>query len=109
MNDSAFERIHQEISTNEVVVFMRGTPMFPTCGGSAAVVEALAALGVEFKAVDVQTEPKLAEAISQFVEGQSAPQVYVRGRFIGGAEIIRAIAASGELRQFLAAEGIAVK
>ena len=102
MNDSpVFQRIRQEIEENPVIVFMKGTPMFPQCGFSAAVVQALSLLGVKFKGVDVLTDPPLRDAIKEFSNWPTIPQVYVKGEFVGGADILREMYESGELATFL--------
>lgn len=102
MNGSpVFQRIQQEIEENPVVVFMKGTPMFPQCGFSAAVVQALSLLGVKFKGVDVLTDPPLRDAIKKFSDWPTIPQLYVRSEFVGGADIVREMYESGELATFL--------
>lgn len=102
MNDSpVFQRIRQEIEENPVIVFMKGTPMFPQCGFSAAVVQALSLLGVKFKGVDVLTDPPLRDAVKEFSNWPTIPQVYVKGEFVGGADILREMYESGELATFL--------
>ena len=83
MNESpVFTRIRQKITDNPVVLFMKGTPMFPQCGFSAAVVQALTNMGVKFKGIDVLSDPGLREGIKQFTNWPTIPQLYV-----GGAEL----------------------
>ena len=94
-------RIRQEIQENPVVLFMKGTPMFPQCGFSAAVVQALTNLGVKFKGIDVLSDPGLREGIKQFANWPTIPQLYVGGEFIGGCDIVREMYTSGELQQLL--------
>jgi monothiol glutaredoxin len=107
MSDNpVFQTIRQEIDTNPVVVFMKGTPMFPQCGFSAAVVQAFSNLGVTIRGIDVLTDPGLREGIKQFSNWPTLPQVYVRGEFIGGCDIIREMYASGELQALLQEKGI---
>ncbi len=102
MNDTAVaKRIQQEIDENPVTVFMKGTPMFPQCGFSAAVVQALSLLGTKFKGIDVLTDPPLREGIKEFSNWPTIPQVYVKGEFVGGADIIREMYETGELATFL--------
>ena len=102
MNDNpVYTRIRREIEDHPVVVFMKGTPMFPQCGFSAAVVQVLSNLGVKFQGIDVLTDPSLREGIKQFSNWPTIPQVYVQGEFIGGCDIIREMYASGELQQLL--------
>ena len=99
-------RIRQEIEENPVVLFMKGTPMFPQCGFSAAVVQALTNLGVKFKGIDVLSDPGLREGIKQFANWPTIPQLYVGGEFVGGCDIVREMYTSGELQQLLAQKGV---
>ena len=106
MNESpVFTRIRQEITDNPVVLFMKGTPMFPQCGFSAAVVQALTDMGVKFKGIDVLTDPGLREGIKQFTNWPTIPQLYVGGEFVGGCDIVREMYESGELAQLLEQKG----
>ena len=106
MSNPVFERIQQDISENPVVVFMKGTPMFPQCGFSAAVVHALSQLGVKFKGIDVLSDPSLRDGIKQFTNWPTVPQVYVNGEFVGGCDIIREMYESGELQDLLKEQGV---
>jgi monothiol glutaredoxin len=94
-------RIKQEVEETPVVLFMKGTPMFPQCGFSAAVVQALSNLGVKFKGIDVLTDPSLREGIKQYANWPTIPQLYVKGEFIGGCDIVREMYGTGELQQLL--------
>jgi monothiol glutaredoxin len=108
MNDNpVFTRIRQEITDNPVVLFMKGTPMFPQCGFSAAVAQALTNIGVKFKGIDVLTDPGLREGIKQFANWPTIPQLYVGGEFVGGCDIVREMYQSGELQQLLEQKGVA--
>lgn len=106
-DDAVFSRIRQEIEETPVVLFMKGTPMFPQCGFSAAVVQLLSNLGVKFKGIDVLTDPSLREGIKRFTNWPTLPQLYVKGEFIGGCDIVREMAANGELDQLLKDKGVA--
>ena len=99
--NAVFTRIQQEVDENPVVLFMKGTPMFPQCGFSAAVVQVLSEAGVKFKGIDVLSDPSLREGIKQFSNWPTIPQLYVKGEFIGGCDIVREMYASGELDQVL--------
>ncbi|HIJ39284.1 MAG TPA: Grx4 family monothiol glutaredoxin [Rhodospirillaceae bacterium] len=101
-----FERIQQDISDNAVVLYMKGTPMFPQCGFSAAVVQILSDLGVKFKGIDVLVDPSLRDGIKQFANWPTLPQLYIKGEFIGGCDIVREMAASGELAGLLKDKGV---
>ncbi len=107
MSDNpVFERISKDISDNDVVLYMKGTPVFPQCGFSAAVVQVLSYLGVKFKGINVLDDPSLRDGIKQFSEWPTVPQLYVKGEFVGGCDIIREMAANGELQELLTAKGI---
>jgi monothiol glutaredoxin len=109
MSDNpVFEQIKQDIGGNDVVLYMKGTPVFPQCGFSAAVVEVLSRLGVKFKGVDVLTDPGVRDGIKQFSSWPTIPQLYVKGEFVGGCDIVREMYASGELSQLLKDKGVPV-
>ena len=98
MSDNpVFDRISAEIAETPVVLFMKGTPAFPQCGFSAAVVQGLSQLGVEFKGVDVLSDPGLRQGIKDFTDWPTIPQLYVKGDFVGGADIVREMIENGEL------------
>ena len=102
MNEnSKFEQIRNEIEDNSVVVFMKGTPVFPQCGFSAAVVHMLSQLGVKFKGIDVLVDSSLREGIKQFSKWPTIPQLYIKGEFVGGCDIVREMYESGELKEML--------
>jgi monothiol glutaredoxin len=106
MKDPVQARIEREINDHDVVLFMKGTPVFPQCGFSSAVVQVLSQLGVKFKGIDVLSDPALRQAIKAFSDWPTAPQLYVKGEFIGGCDIVREMFETGELAQFLAARGM---
>ncbi len=100
------ERIRQDITQNEVVLYMKGTPVFPQCGFSAAVVQVLSELGIKFKGIDVLTDPSLREGIKTFSDWPTIPQLYVKGEFIGGCDIVREMYETGELAQLFDEKGV---
>ena len=107
MSDNpVFDQIESEIKANDVVLFMKGTPVFPQCGFSAAVVQALSNMGVKFKGIDVLSDPGLREGIKQFTNWPTIPQLYVGGEFVGGCDIVREMYASGELQQLFEEKGV---
>ena len=107
MNDNpAFERIQSEIDSAPVTLFMKGSPSFPQCGFSAAVVQALMLSGVEFKGVDVLQDGEIREGIKQFSNWPTVPQLYVKGEFVGGCDIVREMYENGELAEHLKNNGI---
>lgn len=103
------DRIKQDIADNEIVLFMKGTPVFPQCGFSAVVVQVLSHLGVKFKGIDVLSDPSIRQGIKEFSDWPTIPQLYVKGEFVGGCDIVREMYQSGELQQLLADMGIAVQ
>jgi len=103
---SVTTRIKNDVETNDVVLFMKGNPVFPQCGFSAAVVEVLSELGVKFKGVDVLQDPSLRQGIKDFSQWPTVPQLYVKGEFVGGCDIVREMYATGELEELLKTRGV---
>jgi monothiol glutaredoxin len=103
------QRIDDEVKTNPVVLFMKGTPVFPQCGFSAKVVQILSHLGVKFKAIDVLKDPEIRQGIKDYSEWPTIPQLYVKGEFVGGADIIGEMFENEELAPFFAEHGIALE
>ena len=101
------ERIKDDISSNDVVLYMKGTPVFPQCGFSAAVVQILTHMGVKFKGIDVLADPALRQGIKDFSSWPTIPQLYVKGEFVGGCDIVREMYQSGELQEMLKTKGVA--
>src|ERR1041384_6612019 len=108
MTDTAQDRIAKDIAENDVLLFMKGTPVFPQCGFSAAVVQVLSELGVKFKSVDVLKDPDIRQGINEFSNWPTIPQLYVKGEFVGGCDIIKEMFESGELDAFFKEKGVAV-
>src|SRR4051795_1898801 len=100
------ERIQGEIDTNQVMLYMKGTPMFPQCGFSARVVQILSHMGVPFQSANVLEEQELREGIKEFSQWPTVPQLYVKGEFVGGCDIVTEMFQSGELETLLAEKGI---
>jgi monothiol glutaredoxin len=105
-NATVFDRIKQDIADNPVVLYMKGTPVFPQCGFSAAVVQILTHLGVKFKGIDVLSDPEIRQGIKEFSSWPTIPQLYVKGEFVGGCDIVREMFEAGELGEFLKSKGI---
>ncbi len=101
-----FDQIRHDLSNNEVVLYMKGTPAFPQCGFSAAVVQVLNHMGVKFKGVDVLTDPALRDGIKQFSNWPTLPQMFVKSQFIGGCDIVREMYQTGELTELMQKNGI---
>ena len=106
---SAHDRIQQEVSSNDVLLFMKGTPVFPQCGFSATTVGILSNLGVKFKAIDVLKDPEIRAGIKEFSNWPTIPQLYVKGEFVGGCDILKEMYEAEELAPFLAEKGIVLE
>jgi monothiol glutaredoxin len=109
MPDTVHDRIASDIASADVVLYMKGTPVFPQCGFSAATVQILTNLGVKFKAVDVLKDPEVRAGIKEFSNWPTIPQLYVKGEFVGGCDILREMYEADELGPFLAEKGIALQ
>ncbi|HLW28872.1 MAG TPA: Grx4 family monothiol glutaredoxin [Kiloniellales bacterium] len=108
-DNPVFERIRQDISENDVVVYMKGTPVFPQCGFSAVVVQVMTHLGVRFKGINVLEDPGLRQGIKDFSNWPTIPQLYVKGEFVGGCDIVREMYQSGELTDLMTNHGIEMR
>ena len=101
------QRIQSEIDDNPVVLFMKGTPVFPQCGFSAMTVQVLQHLGVPFKGVNVLEDMEIREGVKSFSNWPTIPQLYVKGEFVGGCDIVREMYESGELQDMVKEKGLA--
>ena len=106
MENIVFDRIRKQIESNDVVLYMKGTAVFPQCGFSAAVVQILSQLGVPFKDVNVLEDSDIRQGIKDFTDWPTIPQLYVKGEFVGGCDIVREMFQSGELAQHFAEAGV---
>jgi len=102
-------RIAEDVKNNDVLLYMKGTPVFPQCGFSAMTVQILSHLGVKFKAVDVLADPEVRQGIKEFSNWPTIPQLYVKGEFVGGSDIMREMFEAGELKTYLAERGVALE
>ena len=109
MSNTVHDRIQQEVGSNDVLLFMKGTPVFPQCGFSAAVVQILSNTGVKFKAIDVLKDPEIRQGIKDFSNWPTVPQLYVKGEFVGGCDILREMYEAEELGPFFAEKGIVLE
>ena len=107
-NAAVRDRIGVEIARNDVVLFMKGTPQFPQCGFSAAVAEILSELDVRFAAVNVLDDDAIRQGVKEFSSWPTIPQLYVKGEFVGGCDIVREMHQSGELDKLLQEKGVSV-
>ena len=107
MSNPVFEEIKKDISNNDVVVYMKGTAQFPQCGFSAAVVQIMSQLGVSYKDVNVLEDEIIRQGIKDFSDWPTIPQLYVKGEFLGGCDIVREMFENGELEQYFKDNGVA--
>ena len=106
MSNPTHDRIQADITGNPVVLFMKGTPVFPQCGFSARVVQILSHMGVPFKGVNVLEDMEIREGIKEFSNWPTIPQLYVKGEFVGGCDIAMEMFQSGELGTLLNEKGV---
>jgi monothiol glutaredoxin len=97
-------RIGEIVSSNPIVLFMKGTPLFPQCGFSSRAIAILDRLGAQYETVDVLQDPEIRAGIKQFSDWPTIPQLYVRGEFVGGSDIMMEMYESGELQQLVTAD-----
>ena len=102
------DRIQSEINSQDVVLFMKGTPVMPQCGFSAAVVGVLSHIGVQFRGINVLEDEQIREGIKVYSDWPTIPQLYVKGEFMGGCDIVREMYETGELLEMLNTHGINV-
>jgi monothiol glutaredoxin len=107
MTNPTAERIQGIIASSDVVLFMKGVPAAPQCGFSAAVVQILSKLAVPFRGVDVLADMEIREGIKTFSSWPTIPQLYIKGEFVGGCDIVREMFQAGELTALLTEKGIA--
>ncbi len=101
--------IENEVKSNDVVLFMKGTPDFPQCGFSGQVVQILDHVGVDYKGINVLSSDDLRNGIKDYSNWPTIPQLYVKGEFVGGCDIVREMFQQQELQDFLAEKGVAIK
>ncbi|MEM6682475.1 MAG: Grx4 family monothiol glutaredoxin [Pseudomonadota bacterium] len=107
MSNPTHEKIQATVDASDVVLFMKGTAMFPQCGFSSTAVEILNRMGVSYETHDVLQDPELRQGIKEFSDWPTIPQLYVKGEFIGGCDILREMYASGELLDLMEEKGVA--
>ena len=107
MSDNpALKDIQQAVEGNDVVLFMKGTPVFPQCGFSSQMVQVLTYLGVKFKAVNVLENDAIRQGIKEFSDWPTIPQLYIKGEFVGGCDIVKEMFQQGELQALLEEKGL---
>jgi monothiol glutaredoxin len=102
-------KIAEDVKNNPVLLYMKGTPVFPQCGFSSVAVQILTHLGVKFEARDVLADADVRNGIKEFSNWPTIPQLYVQGEFVGGCDILKEMYQSGELEAFLKEKGIALQ
>ena len=111
MNDHNLDvtvSINNEIKSNDVVLFMKGTPAFPMCGFSSTVVQILSNLGVKFNSINVLDNDRMREGIKKFSNWPTIPQLYIKGEFIGGCDIVKEMHESGELLELFKSKEVTI-
>ncbi len=106
MENVIFERIKKQIESNDVVLYMKGTAAFPQCGFSSLVVQVLSQIGTPFKDINVLEDSELRQGIKDFTNWPTIPQLYVKGEFVGGSDIVREMYETGELQQLMEEKGV---
>ena len=109
MSDDVHTSIDNAVKGNDVLLFMKGTPVFPQCGFSAAVVGVLSHLGVKFRGINVLEDDSIREGIKAYSDWPTIPQLYVKGEFIGGCDIVREMYETGELIEMFQTHGVDAK
>jgi monothiol glutaredoxin len=107
MTDAVHERIAQIVTGSDVVLFMKGTPLFPQCGFSSRAIAILEHLGVTYETVDVLQDQGIRQGIKAYSDWPTIPQLYVKGEFVGGSDIMMEMYEAGELEQLMADQGVA--
>lgn len=101
------DRIREAVESNDVVLFMKGSPLFPQCGFSSRAVAILDHLGVQYESFDVLQDPELRQGIKEYSNWPTIPQLYVKGEFVGGSDIMMEMYEAGELQSMMAEKGVA--
>ena len=108
-NIDVTENIKNQIKTNDIVLYMKGTPAFPMCGFSAAVVQILSDIGVKYNSINVLESDDIREGIKKFSDWPTIPQLYIKEEFVGGCDIVKEMYESGELAKLFETKGISFK
>jgi monothiol glutaredoxin len=106
MENTLFDRIRHDITDSDIVLYMKGTPLFPQDGYSAVLADVLRSFGLSFRSIDVLEEPDLYKALKEFTNWPNIPQLYIKGAFIGGSDAVKEMNASGELKKLLEKSGL---
>ncbi len=106
MTDTVSDRIKNTVTSNDIVLYMKGTPTFPQCGFSSTVVQIFDYLGAKYASVNVLDDPEVRQGIKDYNNWPTVPQIFVKGEFVGGCDIMREMFETGELKTLLAEKGI---
>lgn len=106
MENELFDRIRRDIASNDIVLFMKGTPVFPQDGYSAVMTQILISIGIPYLSIDVLEDPDLYKALKEFSNWPSIPQLYIKGAFVGGSDTVKELNKTGELRELLVENGL---
>ncbi|MEC3910235.1 Grx4 family monothiol glutaredoxin [Sphingobium sp. CR2-8] len=107
MTDAVHQRIAELVGAHDVVLFMKGTPLFPQCGFSSRAIAILEHLGVAYDTVDVLQDQAIRQGVKAFSDWPTVPQLYVKGEFVGGSDIMMEMYEAGELQQLMADQNVA--
>lgn len=108
MTNTAQDRIKQTVSSNDIVLYMKGTPTFPQCGFSSTVVQIFDYLGAEYASVNVLEDPEIRQGVKDYNNWPTVPQIFVKGEFVGGCDIMKEMFETGELKSLLEDKNIAL-
>ncbi|NNE57783.1 MAG: Grx4 family monothiol glutaredoxin [Hellea sp.] len=108
MSETVHDTIKKTVTENDIVLYMKGTPVFPQCGFSSTVVQIFDYLGADYESVNVLDDPEIRQGIKEYNNWPTIPQIFVKGEFIGGCDIVREMFETGELKTFLADKEIAL-
>ncbi len=108
MTDTAQDQIKTTVTSNDIVLYMKGTPSFPQCGFSSTVVQIFDYLGAQYASVNVLDDPEIRQGIKDFNNWPTIPQVFVKGEFVGGCDIVREMFETGELKTLLSEKNISI-
>lgn len=106
MTNPVFDRINEDLAADDVVLYMKGTAQMPMCGFSAAVVQVLNQVGVPFRSINVLEDEDIRQGIKDYANWPTIPQLYIKGEFVGGCDIIREMYENGELQDMLKDKGL---
>jgi monothiol glutaredoxin len=107
MNDTTRARIDQIVNANDVLLFMKGTALFPQCGFSSKAIAILDNIGVRYETIDVLQDPEIRGGIKEYSDWPTIPQLYVKGEFVGGSDIMMEMFEAGELHELMTEKGVA--